>query len=334
MSGVRARFVRDVIELVEREHGRDAIRSGVAKLSARIGTLGDFVAVRTPPAGEGLPASEAEELLLGLDAVLGDGSGRLLEAASTEVFARVLGPGGLTVRGDLMSSAARLRAPLEHVFVEQHIVFDVAASSSGFSVFLGVPGRPRAARLLRHVAVGALRAAQRFAREGMNEDVRIAAETVGDRVRLDVKLEERTQESPAPPIAKPSEPPPGARRSSKPHLMSTQPTLDAVERIIARASITPVQPSEPPGYRTDAPLPRRSTPPPRLPSEPPPPTRPTTDPWPMGRAKTAASPVERPRTNPESMAGGGAARKSSGLYRMTNESEEKINEAPPSKKVP
>ncbi len=271
MSGVRARFVRDVVDLLERQHGQASIASALDKLASRLGRAGDLEALDAMGPSDSIPLSDAEELLFGLDSALGDGSGKLLETASTEYFSRVIGTGCMAVPGDLEGTIARLRAPLEHVFIEQHIGFDIAGSSQGFSLFLGVAGRPRAARLLRYIAVGAVHAAQRFARQGMEDTVKVRAETLGERVRLDVHLYDEQRDTPteqAVAIESISRPP-VTQRNSRPHLASTQPTLDVVERIIARAASSPSAQARANNRRTDP------VSPPQITSAERPPTRPS-----------------------------------------------------------
>jgi hypothetical protein len=153
-------------------------------------------------------------------------------------------------------------------------------------------------------------------------------------VRLDVKLKELSNsDSPMPPEVRESSRPPAARRASKPHhATSPQPTLDAVERIFARASITGIQPSEPPLSRPEAPPRRASTPPPRPVTDPGLYSRTPTQPGVQGRPATEPRPVERPKTNPSPLSD--STRRGSGLYRLTGEPGEESDDAPPGKKVP
>jgi hypothetical protein len=72
---------------------------------------------------------------------------------------------------------------------------------------VGVLGRPRATRLLGHVAAGAVLAAERFAREAHAEPLRLDTETFADRARIDARFR-RASTVPPPP-----EPVPMSRRS-------------------------------------------------------------------------------------------------------------------------
>lgn len=187
MVEVRARFVRDVLEFVEREHGLESA-AVVQRLGARLGRLSDFEELRSSAPGALLPIANVEELLLGLDGMVGDGTGALLEAAGLELFSRVVNRDGLAVPGDLMATVTRLRAPLEYPFVGAQLSFDIASSSTGFSLYLGFPRRPKSARILRHLAVGAIRAAQRYCREGIGDEMKIFGDALGDRVGLDIQV--------------------------------------------------------------------------------------------------------------------------------------------------
>jgi hypothetical protein len=246
MLGVRARFVSDLLDQIERTAGPEATLQAFDALKARLSGDVTPAALRsgTPAV---IPRADAEELLLGLDAVLGDARGTLLERAATEVFGKVISSGALVVQGDLEASAARLRVPFEQVFATDSIGFDLAKTRDGFMLFVGVGGGPKTARVLRAITVGAVRAAQRFAREGMVEAVDIDSNVVGDRVRLDVKIRDVVDDDAAtatPPSPTASSRPPVARRASRPYLPTTQPTLDVVERIIQRVSKPPPIPRD------------------------------------------------------------------------------------------
>jgi hypothetical protein len=270
VSGVRAWFVRDFLEVVERERGRAVTQAALAKLTPRLTSI-DTAALRRSTPNDVIPLHEAEELMLGLDMAIGDGSGRVIETAGLELFSKSLAQGGMIVPGDLMATVLRLRAPLEYPFVDERISFDLASSSTGFVLYLGVARRPRSARVLRHLAAGAIRAAQRFCREGVGDELKIYGETLGDRVHLDVRCRVRmadTVEMEA--VDRGATPKRPTRIPTRP---APQPTLDAVERIFSQR--------RPSGEwsATDATRPRSEPPPARSPSgthtsEPPPRTRP------------------------------------------------------------
>ncbi len=239
MPGLRTRFVRDLVEGFERDGRAEAVDEALRRLEPRLSTPGVRSALRSATYADTLDVADAEELLFGLDAAVSDGTGQLLERLATELFARILAQGTLSISGDLMGTVARLQAPLEHLFVGLPIGFDLSKKRDGFVLFLGVGGRPRTARLLRHLTVGAVRAAQRFARQGMTDEVVLASEALGDRVRLEARLggAAALPQAPTPPPKPPRRT--AATNPSRPHLPTTKPTLEAVDRIIRRASVTP-----------------------------------------------------------------------------------------------
>lgn len=241
MPGLRTRFVRDLVEGFERDGRSELVDEAVRRLEPRLSTPGLRSALSAATHADALDVADAEEVLFGLDAAVGDGTGQLLEKLATEQFARILAQGSLSISGDLMATVARLQAPVEHLFVGLPIGFDLSKKRDGFVLFLGVGGRPRTARLLRHLTVGAVRAAQRFARQGMTDEVVLSTEALGDRVRIEARLSQSPEvqvtvsAAPQPPRRTAS----AARNPSRPHLPTTKPTLEAIERIIRRASVTP-----------------------------------------------------------------------------------------------
>ena len=127
---------------------------------------------------DAIPLDEGEDTLLAIDQGLGDGTGRLLERLAREMFSRQLVQAAAAVRvGDLYGTVARLRGPLEHPFLDTELTFELERNDAGFVLVVGVPGRPRATRLLRHLAVGAIQAAERFARESQAEPLKIQGGT-------------------------------------------------------------------------------------------------------------------------------------------------------------
>jgi hypothetical protein len=212
MPGARLRswFLRNLLEAAERELGSSALAGLGARAPARVRPHLSLDRLRTTAALDAIPLDEGEDALLALDQGLGDGTGHVLERLAREMFARQLVQATAAVRvGDLYGTVARLRGPLEHPFLDVELVFELERSDSGFVLVVGVPGRPRATRLLRHVAVGAVLAAERFARESQAEPLRIHGETFADRARIDARFR-RTSDAPPPFEASPT----SARRSS------------------------------------------------------------------------------------------------------------------------
>ncbi|HEV8549896.1 MAG TPA: hypothetical protein VGQ57_12725, partial [Polyangiaceae bacterium] len=151
--------------------------------------------------------------------------------------------------GDLYGTVARLRAPLEHPFVDTSVSFDVTRTPTGLRMAIGILGRPRATRVLGHIAVGAIHAAERFAREANTEPLRIESAMIAERTRIDAHFR-RGSVVPPPP-----DPSPVSRRSSGASRLL--PSLsDEVARILD-ASLSPdrSRPSEEP-VRRHTPEPR------------------------------------------------------------------------------
>lgn len=265
MPGLRARFVRDLVESFERESSGDTVGETLRRLEARLSTADVRATLRSAVHADALDVADAEELLFGLDAAVGDGTGQLLERLAAEQLGRILAQGNLSIPGDLMATVARMQAPLEHLFVGFPIGFDVSKTRDGLTLFIGASGRPRTARLLSHLTAALVRACQRYAREGMSEHVGISVDSLGDRARVTARLGAVVPVAP-PPLSRPSPP---RRRPSEPHLPTTKPTLEAVNRILTRASVAP-----PPAADPDEIVAPRSRRPVRSTTEPLPTTRP------------------------------------------------------------
>jgi hypothetical protein len=178
-------FLRNVLESAEREYGASALESVSARIAPRLKPHLSLDRLRASAALDTLPLDEAEEVLLTLDSVLGDGSGRAIERIAEDLYAKTLIQGGGAVRlKDLFGTMARLRGLIEHPFEDVTILFDLAKTDTGLSLGLSVVGQPRATRVLRHLAAGAIRAAERFARESVEASLKLYGESVADRARL------------------------------------------------------------------------------------------------------------------------------------------------------
>jgi hypothetical protein len=223
---LRSWFLRGVLEALERQHGSSALALLSEKVPRRLLPHASLDRLRASAALDTILLDDGEELLLFIDTLLGDGSGRVLEAIGQELAARALGQGGVAKFGDLHGTVARLQAFLDHPFVDTPTLFELKRVDLGFNLTVGVLGRPRATRVLRHLAIGAVTAAERSAREGGG--MKLTSEVLADRATLSVHYQRAE-----PPLRTDSEPPPtSARRPA--HSSVRPPSLSQeVERILA-----------------------------------------------------------------------------------------------------
>jgi hypothetical protein len=254
---LRSWFLRGVLEALERQYGTVALALLAEKVPRRLLPHASLDRLKASAALDTILLDDGEELLLFIDTLLGDGGGRVLETIGQELAARALGQGGVAKFGDLHGTVARLQAFLDHPFVDTPTLFELKRTDLGFTLTVGVVGRPRATRVLRHLAVGSVLAAERAAREGI-VGMRLASEVVADRASLNAQYQ-RTE----PPRRRESEAPPTSVRrittSFRPPSLSEE-----VERILSshrappspRArSITPL----PGSYRGSQPSVERSS---------------------------------------------------------------------------
>jgi hypothetical protein len=224
---LRSWFLRGVLEALERQYGTTALALLAEKVPRRLLPHASLDRLRASAALDTILLDDGEELLLFIDSLLGDGGGRVLEAVGQELAGRALSQGGVAKFGDLHGTVARLQAFLDHPFVDTPTLFELKRSDLGFALTVGVVGRPRATRVLRHLAVGAVLAAERVAREGVS-GMKLSSEVVADRAILSAQYQ-RTE---APRRNSESEPPPTSVRrmttSFRPPSLSEE-----VERILS-----------------------------------------------------------------------------------------------------
>jgi len=138
-----------------------------------------------------------------------------------------------------------MRAPLERPFVGVPLQYQLLSTDAGFVLHISVVGRPRCARILRPLSLGAIRAAQRFSRGADDESLKLEADVVGDRVTVHAHYRALRQQPSETPPRKPQ------RATQRPARAITSPNLsEQVERILGRS------PTEPPA----SPRPRRTNP--------------------------------------------------------------------------
>ena len=95
---------------------------------------------------------------------------------------------------------------LEHPFVGVPLLFELRRNPTGFSLIVGVTGHSRATRAVRHLTLGAIIAAERFAREVGAENLKLSAENIADRSNITARYlprEEQVVEKAAAALATP-----------------------------------------------------------------------------------------------------------------------------------
>jgi hypothetical protein len=226
-----------VFEAAERQLGAPSVAAIRAKLPPRLSAHASLDRLRASAAMDTVPLNEGVEILLSVDALLGDGSGKLIENIGVDLASRMLSQGGSVVRsGDLAGTVARLQAFLEHPFVAVPLVFELRRNLEGFSLTVGVTGQSRATRVLRHLTVGAIVAAERFAREVGANALTVLAENVSDRSNIIARYL---------PIEEPvAEEAPQTSRRPAPWRAPMASLSAEVERIL-RSSVAPRSHSEP-----------------------------------------------------------------------------------------
>lgn len=214
-----------MLEALERQYGSSALTLLTDKVPRRLLPHASLDRLRASAALDTILLDDGEELLLFIDSLVGEGNGRVLEAIGQELASRALGQGGVAKFGDLHGTVARLQAFLDHPFVDTPTLFELKRVDLGFNLTVGVLGRPRATRVLRHLAIGAVTAAERSAREGGG--MKLSSELLADRATLTVHYQ-RTEA----PLRMGSEPPPtSARRPA--HSVRPPSLSQEVERILA-----------------------------------------------------------------------------------------------------
>src|SRR6185369_13309986 len=209
VSELRSWFLRNVLEAAERQLGAPAVGGLRGRLPPRLATHASLERLRACTALDCVPLEEGEELLLSVDSFLGDGTGKLLENLGVDLAARVLSQDGSLVRsGDLAGTVARLQTFVEYPFVGVPLIFELRRNQTGFSLIVGVMGHSRATRAVRHLSLGAIIAAERFARQVGAEPLKLSAENIADRSNISARYlaVEEVVERTAPPSRRPTAP--------------------------------------------------------------------------------------------------------------------------------
>ena len=207
VSELRCWFLRNVLEAAERQLGVPAVSGLRGRLPPRLAAHASLEQLRASAALDCVPLEAGEEILLSIDTFLGDGTGKLLENIGSDLAARALSQDGSVVRsGDLAGTVVRLQAFLEHPFVGVPLLFELRRNPTGFSLIVGIAGHSRATRAVRHLTLGAIVAAERFAREVGAEGLKLSAENIADRSNISARylpLETQVVEKQPPPSKRP-----------------------------------------------------------------------------------------------------------------------------------
>jgi hypothetical protein len=188
VSELRSWFLRNVLEAAERQLGAAAVAGLRGRLPPRLAAHASLERLRASTTLDCVPLEEGEELLLSVDSFLGDGTGKLLESIGVDLATRALSQDGSLVRsGDLAGTVARLQTFVEYPFVGVALLFELRRNQTGFSLIVGVTGHSRATRALRHLTLGAISAAERFAREVGAEALKLSADSIADRSNISAR---------------------------------------------------------------------------------------------------------------------------------------------------
>ena len=251
---LRSRFIRVVLESFQRYTGGNALPRLRARLPERLQNVLASRVLKARESTETVSLSDGAELLLSMDEICGDSRGELMQRAAEDLGRRILLESSALAHSELADTVARLRAPLEHPFVQVPVLFQLEPSRTGFHLTVGVEGYPRAARVLEAFAIGYIRAAAPFFGHRVRDALEISSSVVTDRAFIEARYETRrsTLSQHPEPIVRPHI----DRRALKRRPSSVQKSLVAeVERILNRASQPPEARSLSPAPFSRAPTP-------------------------------------------------------------------------------
>lgn len=231
----RAGFLRHVLHALQLESGGRAFDQLATRLPPVLLPLLRSPSLQAGGTEQFLPLDQAEEFLLGVESALGDGSGAVLERLGQALATQAaFSQSGELARGDVYDCMLRVSHEMVGAFVACPVRFDLVRTDTGFNLSFGVSGYPRATRVLRHLTLGAVRAAFTFALEATSNRLKVYSHIVGDRAEITARY--RAQEDHGD-----ITPPPSSRERPR---HSTRPSVALeVERILSHA---PRQGSTPP----------------------------------------------------------------------------------------
>jgi hypothetical protein len=249
---IRSRFVKTLVESVQVWAGSGALEQLEARLPPRLSLL-LAEAMASRDAADTVSLDDAEALFLEVDSVMSDGAGHALEGAGRGLAARTLAEAGIgPLESDLLGAVRRLETPIAQSMVGASPTFETTPTEDGFVLIVGIAGRPRFARLLRHLITGYLQGAATGAR---GNGLRVFSDTLGDRARITVRYD-RTAEDPA--LATPAARPPVSRRRASSSFQTGSLSAE-VERILAGAPPSRSSEHPPRSRRSSAPAPDDET---------------------------------------------------------------------------
>lgn len=208
-----------------------------------------------------IPLDDGEELLLAIDGVT-EGGASTLEPLAMDLASRLLMQEARVIqRRDLMGTVARMEAALTRPFIDVPVTFDLSRTDTGFSLTVGIRGRPRSARVLRPLALGFVRAADRFTLEAARTELRLTSDAFGDRATIAALYRESI---PPPPEPEPLVAEPPSRALRRPRTATGSNLSDEVERILGNALSGSTSSNPPPRRASSTGIPRvdPSAPPP------------------------------------------------------------------------
>ncbi len=230
MGRIRSRFIRVLIESIQRETGGTALGRLRAGLSPHLlDLLAHHVLGQSAPAAS-IDLHAGMDLLLGCDRVLCGGSGSMTARAMTRLASQVLSlSSGLVVPGDAVRTLQHLRAPFEQPFAEVELIYSARRTAEGFVLELSLVGQPQATRWLGWAGLGYARAAATFS--GQAEPFRFSTEFDAHQARV---LGRGSQATATPTPASAKAPAPPRRPSSQRRRAVTTNAAAEVDQILNR----------------------------------------------------------------------------------------------------
>ena len=183
-TGLSLVFLRDLVESVERQHPAALTRVALRLPERLVRHLAHRELDAAKP-GDVLAIETGEQLVLGLDAVLGGGSGEPLADIARDLATRYIAEHkDVILAGSFHGSMLLQRAELQRPFVGLNVRVSVERTLFGATLNLGVAGRPEATWILSQLARGRARATHRLVRDTTGESLETYSDVHGDQATL------------------------------------------------------------------------------------------------------------------------------------------------------